>query len=143
MPESGSSSSRKSYISYEDTIRRTSENYGVPADLVRAIIKVESDFDPYAKSEDGAIGIMQLMPETARLMGVRNLYDPSDNIEGGVRYLSHLLQRFESDIPLAVAAYNAGETAVVKYRSIPPFNETRLYVKKVLSYQKRYRDAGR
>jgi len=118
----------------DDIIERASMKYGVDPTLVRAIVKTESNFDSGAVSEDGARGLMQLMPETARLMGVRDIDDPEENLEGGVRYLSQLLKTFGSNLQLAVAAYNAGETAVRKYGAIPPYRETRDYVKKVLHY---------
>ncbi len=128
--------------SIDDIIGRVSKAYGVDEDLVRAIIKVESDFDPDAVSEDGARGLMQLMPETARLVGVKNLHDPYENILGGVRYLSRLLKNFSWNIPLAVAAYNSGAGQVLKYRGVPPIKETRRYVKKVLHYYNKYRTEG-
>ena len=85
---------------------------------------------------------MQLMPGTAQLMGVKDLYDPTENIRGGVRYLSYLLGKFEQNLPLALAAYNAGENVVIRYGSIPPFDETRLYVRKVMNYHKSYTGTG-
>jgi len=108
---------------------------GVDPDLVEAIIAVESAFNPLAISAKGAMGLMQLMPKTASLYGVTDPFDPRDNITGGVRYLRDLLHRFD-DLIHALAAYNAGETAVVTYQGIPPYRETQQYVKKVLS---RYR----
>ncbi|MBI5559994.1 MAG: lytic transglycosylase domain-containing protein [Deltaproteobacteria bacterium] len=144
MPETNSSRpTGRVYASYEEIIRNASKSYGVRAEFVKAIIKAESDFNHRARSGKGAIGIMQLMPETARLWGVRDIYDPAENIEGGVRYLKYLLDTFDHDMPLAAAAYNAGEAAVLKYRDIPPFEETRLFVERVLSYHKRYIKAGR
>ena len=123
---------------YEDIIRRTSERYGVDPALVKAIVKAESDFDYMAISVKGARGLMQLMPETARLMGVRQIHDPEENVEGGIRYLSHLLSLFDSNLNLAIAAYNAGENAVLKYGAIPPFSETKTYVQRVLKYYNAY-----
>jgi soluble lytic murein transglycosylase-like protein len=105
--------------------------YGVPEDLVTAIIQAESDFNPRAVSSKGARGLMQLMPQTASMLGVRNSFDPGQNIDGGVRHFRGLLDRFGS-VTLAVAAYNAGEQAVVLHRGIPPFPETQGYVAKVL-----------
>jgi soluble lytic murein transglycosylase len=125
--------------SFEEMIRHASYRYGVDPHLVKAIVKAESDFDSLAVSEDGARGLMQLMPETARLMGVKDVHDPGENVEGGIKYLSLLLKKFGWDIPLAVAAYNAGEAAVVKYGAVPPYSETRDYVKKVLYYHRLYR----
>ena len=125
--------------SYEGLIRSASNRYNVDAALIRAIIKVESDFDSSARSHKGATGLMQLMPETGRLHNVADLYDPSDNIEGGVRHLKLLLGKYQGDLELSLAAYNAGIKAVEKHGGIPPFAETRDYVKRVLSYYQTYR----
>lgn len=124
--------------SIERIIALKSEKYGVDPVLVKALIKAESDFKSTAVSEDGARGLMQLMPGTARDMGVADSSDPAQNIDGGVRYLSRLLTLFGSDTKLALAAYNAGENAVLRYGAIPPFSETRDYVKKVLRYYDDY-----
>jgi soluble lytic murein transglycosylase-like protein len=125
--------------SYESLIRSASSRYNVDADLIRAVIKVESDFDSTARSQKGATGLMQLMPETARLHNVGDLYDPSANIEGGVRHLKLLLGKYQGDLELSLAAYNAGIKAVEKHGGIPPFAETRDYVRRVLSYYQTYR----
>lgn len=117
--------------------------YGLDPALVKAIVKAESDFNPDAVSPAGARGLMQLMPETARLMGIADIDDPEENVEGGIRYLTRLLKRFDWSVPLAVAAYNAGETAVATYGAIPPYEETRNFVKRVLRYQKIYRGHAR
>ncbi|MFQ5354094.1 MAG: transglycosylase SLT domain-containing protein [Thermodesulfobacteriota bacterium] len=122
----------------DSIIKVKSEKYGVDPALVKALIKAESNFDTRAVSEAGASGLMQLMPGTAADMGVKDRTDPADNIDGGVRYLSRLLTQFGSDIRLALAAYNAGEKAVLQYGTIPPFRETRDYVQKVLSYYESY-----
>jgi soluble lytic murein transglycosylase-like protein len=106
----------------------------VPVKLVSAVIRAESGFNPRAVSPKGARGLMQLMPGTASMLGVRNSFDPRQNIEGGVRHLRGLIDRFPDSLPLALAAYNAGERAVVQYRGIPPFPETRDYVTKVLNF---------
>src|SRR2546425_3642422 len=119
---------------YGSEIKDASERYGVPERLVHAVIRVESAFNPRAVSVKGAQGLMQLMPETASMLGVRNSFDPQQNIDGGVRHLRGLIDRFGSDLPMALAAYNAGEKAVVTYRGIPPFAETRDYVTRVLYY---------
>jgi soluble lytic murein transglycosylase-like protein len=124
---------------YDGLIRSASSRYHVDADLIRAIIKVESDFDSSARSHKGATGLMQLMPETARLHNVENLYDPSANIDGGVRHLKLLLGKYQGDLELSLAAYNAGIKAVEKHGGIPPFAETRDYVRRVLSYYQTYR----
>lgn len=114
-------------------VSKHSKAHGVPAELVRAVIRVESCFNPRAVSRVGARGLMQLMPATATHLGVRDSFDAEQNIAGGARYLSELLARFKNDTHLAVAAYNAGPTAVDNYRGIPPFPETRSYVKRVIA----------
>lgn len=124
-------------------IRGASEKWGVDPVLVKAVIKAESNFDPKAVSRAGARGLMQLMPATARLMGVKDINDPTENVEGGVRYLRRLLKNFNWDVTLALAAYNAGETAVRKYGGIPPFKETVTFVKRVLNYRKLYKSTPR
>ena len=106
--------------------------YGVDPALVRAVMRNESDFNPMAVSPKGAQGLMQLMPGTAALMGVQNPFDPEQNIAGGVGYLRHCLDRFGQNVPLAVAAYNAGPDAVARYGTIPPYLETQLYVNNVM-----------
>ncbi len=118
----------------EPMISRFSRQHHLHPALIRAVIKAESDFDPHAVSRAGAIGLMQLMPQTAMRLDVRNLYDPEDNIGGGTKYLRQLLDRFRGNLPLALAAYNAGEHVVDRYRTLPPIDETRQYVHKVLRY---------
>jgi len=127
---------------FDDYIFTSSQRYGVDAALVRAVVKVESDFNEAARSHKGAQGLMQLMPDTARLHNVGNAYDPEENIEGGVRHLRLLLDRYQGDLPLTLAAYNAGVKAVEKYRGIPPFSETKEYVRRVLNYLQRYSKNG-
>jgi len=118
---------------YDAIIDRHAVAFGVDPVLVRAVIQVESDFDPRCVSNKGARGLMQLMPETARRYGVRSIFDPEENIRGGVRYLGDLLGMFNNDLPRALAAYNAGEGAVLKYAGIPPYSETMTYVKRALT----------
>ena len=113
-------------------IRETAERYGVSPALVEAVIRTESAFNPWAVSPKGAQGLMQLMPRTASALGVRDSFNPHQNIEGGVRHLRYLLDRYPGNVALAVAAYNAGEGAVEYYRGIPPYEETRQYVRRVL-----------
>jgi hypothetical protein len=117
---------------YAVEIREAAARYGVPERLVSAVIRVESAFNPRAISPKGARGLMQLMPETASMLGVRNTFDPQENIDGGVRHLRGLIDRFANNLPLALAAYNAGERAVATYQGIPPYPETRDYVTRVL-----------
>lgn len=124
---------------YDQLINDVCVQHGIDPLLVKAIIKAESDFDPMAVSEDGAKGLMQLMPETAGDMGVSDVYDPRNNISGGVKYLKRLMGIFKYDLRLVVAAYNAGENAVLKYNSIPPFKETQEYVRKVFKHLKEYK----
>ncbi len=116
---------------YGDAIDRISREHGVDARLVHAIVRVESGYRPDARSRRGAMGLMQLMPGTAHRFGVVDPYDPLANLDGGVRYLKILLEQFE--LPLALAAYNAGESAVLRFQGIPPFAETRAYVRQVLA----------
>jgi soluble lytic murein transglycosylase len=122
----------------EPVISRYSRQHQLHPALIRAVIKAESDFDPMAVSRAGAVGLMQLMPQTAVRMDVRDLYDPEDNIGGGTKYLRQLLDRFRGNLPLALAAYNAGEHVVDRYRSLPPIDETRQYVRKVLRYYRTF-----
>ncbi len=123
---------------YDPVIRKTSERYGVDHALVKAVIKAESNFDPQAISRAGAEGLMQLMPGTAKALGVNNSFHPGDNIEGGVRHLRYLLDLFNGNLQLALAAYNAGEEVVFRYDGIPPYQETRTYVQRVLEYFQNY-----
>lgn len=133
-------------LRFDPLIRRTALQYGVDPLLVKAIIKVESDFDPWAVSHKGAKGLMQLMPETARRLDVRDLFDPAENVRAGVHHLKGLLDLFGGELKLALAAYNAGKEAVIQYGRVPPYEETRNYVRKVLIYYqllRRHRAAAR
>ncbi|WP_199883692.1 lytic transglycosylase domain-containing protein [Anaerosinus massiliensis] len=113
-------------------IDQAAHKYGVDPSLVNAVAKTESNYTADAVSDAGAVGIMQLMPATADSLGVKNIYDPRDNIEGGVKYIKQLLNTFDGDVSKAVAAYNAGPQAVKNYNGIPPYAETQNYVRKVL-----------
>ena len=115
----------------EDIFRDVSEEYEVPLPLLKAVAQAESDFDANAVSSCGASGIMQLMPETAKGLGVEDVFDPEQNITGGAKMLAYLLVDYEGDTTLALAAYNAGSGAVAKYRGVPPYEETRNYIKKI------------
>ena len=136
-----SDTSVERFTRYDDTIREAATLYQIPEELVRAVIKVESDYDPRAVSRAGALGLMQLMPETAERMQVRDVMDPRENVLGGVRYLRVLANLFNGDIQLTLAGYNAGENAVVRFRGIPPYEETEDYVVRVLAYYRRYRES--
>ena len=113
-------------------IDEASEKYGVDSKLVKALVQQESGFNPNAKSKVGALGLMQLMPSTAKGLGVKDAMDPKENIEGGVKYLRSMLDRFHGNTILALAAYNAGPNAVSKYDGVPPYKETQNYVKAIL-----------
>jgi membrane-bound lytic murein transglycosylase MltF len=123
-------------------IKEAAQLYQLPEPFIRAIVMVESNFFPDAISEDGAMGLMQLMPGTAINMGVQNAFDPRQNVLGGTRYLRVLANRFNGDLVLTVAAYNAGESAVDKYRGVPPYAETRRYVRNVLHHYYAFRSAA-
>jgi len=125
-----------------DQIDRAASTYNIPAELIRAVIAVESAGDTSAVSHRGAIGLMQLMPATAGQMYVEDPVDPAQNIMGGTRYLRHLANEFAGDMMLVIAAYNAGPDAVRKYRGVPPYDETRQYVKKVLAYYAELKRSG-
>jgi hypothetical protein len=124
----------KTETSLDSIFEAASKKYGVPVNLLKAVAKTESNFDPDAKSSCGAMGIMQLMPATAKSLGVLDPYDPEQSIMGGAKYLAQMLQEFGGKIELAVAAYNAGPGNVEKYDGIPPFKETQAYVGRVLGY---------
>lgn len=130
---------RLNTVAYAAEIRAAALQHGVDESIVRAIIHAESSFNPNALSRVGAQGLMQLMPATARRFGVNNAFDATQNIRGGVQYLAWLLRRYNGDLTLAAAGYNAGEGAVDKYKGVPPYSETRLYVQRVRVLADRYR----
>ena len=128
---------------YERMVEQVSRAYGLESALLHAVISVESSYNPKAVSNKGAAGLMQLMPGTARRYGVTDAFDPAQNLGGGARYLRDLLAMFDSDVSLALAAFNAGENAVKKHGNrIPPYRETRRYVPRVLDYYRRYQAAS-
>lgn len=122
----------------DEIVKKYAKESNLDENLVKAVIKAESGFNSQAKSPVGALGLMQLMPSTARGLGVNNPLDPEQNIAGGTKYLKNLINRFDGKIDLALAAYNAGSGAVQKYGGIPPYKETQNYVKRVLGYHKEF-----
>jgi soluble lytic murein transglycosylase-like protein len=118
---------------YREVIHNRANAYRIEPSLVSAVITVESNWNSKAVSRKGAIGLMQLMPSTANEMGINDPFNPTENIEGGIKYLRYLLDRFDGDIALAIAAYNAGPRRIVTFRGIPPIRETQQYVNRVLS----------
>ncbi len=126
-------------VPFHGIIIQVADRYEVDPHLIRAIILAESGYNPKAKSKKGARGLMQLMPSTAKALGVQDIYDPEENIDGGVRYFRSLLDRFDGDVQLALAAYNAGSRHVRNYEGIPPFKATQHYIKKVLKFQEKFK----
>jgi soluble lytic murein transglycosylase-like protein len=118
---------------YSELINATAQTHGVDPILVQALIQVESNYQPRARSSKGAMGLMQLMPAVAREYNVRNAYDPKSNIDAGIRKLKSLLEKMGGDVALALAAYNAGDGAVAKFNGMPPYRETRNYVSRILA----------
>ena len=131
------SSAMKADKKFVDIVSKVAEKYGVSENLIHAVIRAESSYNPDAVSPKGAGGLMQLMPATAEQYGVSDRFSPEENIDGGTKYLKFLLDRYEGDVALAVAAYNAGEGAVDKYGAIPPYAETRAYVDRISMFLNR------
>jgi soluble lytic murein transglycosylase len=124
----------KRVAQFDETIEAAARAHGIESHLLKAVVKAESDFNPRAVSKKGALGLMQIMPENIQKLEIENPFDPYDNIMGGARYLKELLRRFDGNLPLALAAYNAGPGHVEKLQGIPPFEETEIYVQRVLKY---------
>ena len=131
---------RHSSTKYDHIISDASKKYGVDSRLLKAIIRAESDFNPRAVSRKGAKGLMQIMPENFRLLDIQNPYDPRQSIMGGARYFRDLYQRYNGKLSLSLAAYNAGPTAVDRYKTIPPYQETEQYVERVLKFYYQYKN---
>ncbi|MGE5633102.1 MAG: lytic transglycosylase domain-containing protein [Caulobacteraceae bacterium] len=128
--------SRTSFVyngEFNQIIEDIAKKYNISSSIIKAVIKAESDFDPNAVSKTGAMGLMQLMPDTAKALGVTNAFDPIQNINGGVKYLKEMLAEFGGNLEYALAAYNAGPNSVKKYGGIPPFTETQNYVRSIMS----------
>lgn len=145
IPETPNFKSKLDYksqaVGIDEIIETLSEKYNVDSDFIKAIIKQESGFNPNATSKKGAMGLMQLMPSTAKSLGVKNAYNPWENIEGGVRHIRGLLDKYGNNRELALAAYNAGEGAVKKYGGIPPYKETQNYVKSIMGAYTKVKEA--
>lgn len=123
---------------YDRLIRRTAAQHQVDPALIKAVMRVESGFNPHAVSDKGAQGLMQVMPETGQRYGAEDLFDPTQNVRAGVLYLKDLQRLFKNNMKLVLAAYNAGENAVIRYRGVPPYDETRDYVRKVMKVHREY-----
>ena len=119
---------------YQPFVEKAATRHGVEADLIHAVIRAESNYDQFAISDKGALGLMQLMPTTAALYGVGNVFDPAQNIDGGTKYLKDLIKLYEGKTALVLAAYNAGQEAVRKYQGVPPYKETRDYIGRVQTH---------
>jgi soluble lytic murein transglycosylase-like protein len=131
---------RYSTNKFDDIIANASQQYDVSFPLLKAIIKAESDFDPQAVSKKGAKGLMQIMPENFKPLGIRDPFDPSQNIHAGARYFKQMYDRFKGKLSLSLAAYNAGPTAVDHYKTVPPYEETEEYVRRVLKFYYNYKN---
>jgi len=132
-------SGHKAEHQYHNFIVQAASQYQIDPALIKAIILAESGYNPKAVSKSGAKGLMQLMPGTAEALGVEDIFNPSQNITGGVQYFKHLVNRFNGDVKLALAAYNAGSRYVRNYNGVPPFKATRCYIKKVFKYYQQYK----
>lgn len=139
VPVAAASTDGSRYSRYDASIVEASKTFSIPEPFVRAVIRVESDYDPRVVSIAGAQGLMQLMPATAKRMNVKDSFDPHDNIMGGTRYLRYLANMFSGDMVLTIAGYHAGEGAVMKYRGVPPYESTQGYIKKILKYYNHFK----
>ncbi|MBN2530700.1 MAG: lytic transglycosylase domain-containing protein [Deltaproteobacteria bacterium] len=139
VPVGASDSNPGRYHRYDDSIKLAAQTHSIPEAFIRAVIRVESDYDPRVVSVAGAQGLMQLMPATAQRMGCANAFDPHQNIMGGTRYLRHLANLFNGDMVLTIAGYHAGEGAVRKYSGVPPYTSTHGYINKVLTFYYKYK----
>jgi soluble lytic murein transglycosylase len=128
---------------YDDIIVEAERRHGVAAPLIKAMVRAESAFDPRAVSHKGALGLMQIMPKNLKRLKVQDPYNPWDNIMGGTRYFKEMLERFDGQLPLALAAYNAGPHTVEQYRGIPPYDETQNYVRKVMRFYAAFKNEKR
>jgi hypothetical protein len=126
---------------YESLIHQSAKENNIDPALLKAVMKAESNFNPKDKSKKGACGLMQLMPETAKLLGVKDIYSPEENVHAGAKFLSCMLDTFHGNTEKALAAYNAGPAAVLRYNSVPPYLETRNYIKNVHAFYRKYRGA--
>lgn len=133
-------SGRKAEYLYHRFIIQTANHYQIDPALIKAIIMAESGYNPRAVSKKGAKGLMQLMPGTAEALGVEDIFNPHQNITGGIQYFKHLVNRFNGDVKLALAAYNAGSRNVLNYNGVPPFRATRYYIQKVFNYYQLYKN---
>ena len=139
VPVPARSTNPARYTRYDASIVEASKAFSIPEAFIRAVIRVESDYDPRVVSVAGAEGLMQLMPETAKRMNVEDSFNPHQNIMGGTRYLRYLANMFSGDMVLTIAGYHAGEGAVMKYRGVPPYTSTQGYIRKVLKYYNHYK----
>jgi soluble lytic murein transglycosylase-like protein len=140
MPESVTPRVQTNKAGYDDVIAEAARRNGISFHLLKAMVHVESYFNPYAVSKKGALGLMQIMPENLRLLNVNDPFDPWDNVMGGAVYIKTMLERFNGHIDLALAAYNAGPSVVERFNTVPPYRETREYVQKVLQFTRYYKN---
>jgi soluble lytic murein transglycosylase-like protein len=140
MPESAKPRVQTNKAGYDDVIAEAARRNGISFHLLKAMVHVESYFNPYAVSKKGALGLMQIMPENLHLLNVNDPFDPWDNIMGGAVYIKAMLERFNGHLDLALAAYNAGPSVVERFNTVPPYRETREYVQKVLQFTRYYQN---